>query len=346
MISEMFICEVLKTYPTGFFLEDQYIRSLVDYRLTLDASFVKSIHLAPNSLDEGFPLYIHPKYWTIEDVLGPLEGFYNAYVFRRDKIIEDFNSYYLRQEKIETPIVPLANATYEIINNHFYGDLEELANYYNPSYCFGLELWLSEIILQVGSLGRRPKSFPIPRDFPAHEERVVINPYLYQGWVLLSLKEQEIYGNRLEKKQKCESLLVLNLKMKSSEDLYSKYLFKLDQYFNESTDNVQLDNPINALTINDTLEHCEIVFVNPSIVRQLGLCIDRCLHDGLKARNGQGEIVLKMIRWKEEYIGSISSGAEVPLLDGVAVLIRKDYFDKLLMIYDDELNYILYKHET
>ena len=209
LIKEMFIGELLNNYPTGFFLEDQYIRSLVGYRLTLDLNSAKCIHLAPNSFDVGFPSYIHPKYRTIERLLGPLEGFFNSFTFRRDIISKDYNSYYMRPENVITPIVPLANATYEIINNQFYGDLVDFANYYDSSYCCDLDVWLSEIVLQVGSLGRRPVNFPTPSGFSKCKQKSILHPYSYQGWVLLSLREQELLRKSSEMAQRCESLFVL-----------------------------------------------------------------------------------------------------------------------------------------
>ncbi|MPM67681.1 hypothetical protein SDC9_114605 [bioreactor metagenome] len=343
LIKEMFIGELLNNYPTGFFLEDQYIRSLVGYRLTLDLNSAKCIHLAPNSFDVGFPSYIHPKYRTIERLLGPLEGFFNSFTFRRDIISKDYNSYYMRPENVITPIVPLANATYEIINNQFYGDLVDFANYYDSSYCCDLDVWLSEIVLQVGSLGRRPVNFPTPSGFSKCKQKSILHPYSYQGWVLLSLREQELLRKSSEMAQRCESLFVL-CQVESPNDkagLFSKKDFRIDRYLYDFEPTSRRDNPISVLTIEDTLEQSEIMFVNPTIIKNLGLSIDSSLHEGFKARDRQGEIIIKMISWKEQYIGIISNGTEVPMLSGVAVVIREEYYKKLLMQYDESaLNFV------
>ena len=123
--------------------------------------------------------------------------------------------------------------------------------------------------------------------------------------------------------------------------LFSKKDFRIDRYLYDFEPTSRRDNPISVLTIEDTLEQSEIMFVNPTIIKNLGLSIDSSLHEGFKARDRQGEIIIKMISWKEQYIGIISNGTEVPMLSGVAVVIREEYYKKLLMQYDESaLNFV------
>jgi len=53
-----------------------------------------------------------------------------------------------------------------------------------------------------------------------------------------------------------------------------------------------------------------------------------------------------MITWKEDYFGSISDGTEVPRLEGTAVLIREDYYGRLLDLFEDKSWFVLRKDDS
>ncbi|MCC9168623.1 hypothetical protein [Pontibacter harenae] len=48
-----------------------------------------------------------------------------------------------------------------------------------------------------------------------------------------------------------------------------------------------------------------------------------------------------MATWKGSYYGSVSDGKEVPRLEGVAVMIRADYYDRLLALNDNDFCFVL-----
>lgn len=86
LIPDALIGQLISIYPTGFFLEDQYIRSFVEYSIELDENSASSILFATHQYDESFFPYIHPKYRTLVEHFGSLTGTYNAYAYRRKNL--------------------------------------------------------------------------------------------------------------------------------------------------------------------------------------------------------------------------------------------------------------------
>lgn len=349
LIPDVLLGKLISNYPTGFFLEDQYIRSFVDYRIELDENSANFILYSPHQYDEGFFPYIHPKYRTLAKYFGPLSGTYKAYVYRRNKISKEHESYSIRAERVLTPIVSNANASYEIVNSQYYGSLKDLTNRYHPSYNCNLEFSLAEIVLQVGALIKRPSYLPNPENFPLFEVRSASLPIKNESWVILASKEEELYGEHLESKKNRGSSLVVTFGEKPvSEDefYYAQYLFKVNQYTENIIDDAPFDQPICFLTIDDTLEHSCIVYVSPFVIRELGLKVDSILHKGFQAYNDKGEVIIKMVTWKEGYYGSVSDGTEVPRLQGTAVMIRADYYENFLALHQEGSWLVLSQHVT
>ena len=348
LLPDSLIGNFIKIYPTGFFLEDQYIRSFVDYTIELDETSANRIQQGANLYDDGFLLHIHAKYTDIHKYLGTLTGTYNAYARKRDEISKKHNSYYIRTEEIITPIVPLANATYEILNSQFYLELKGLTYFIHPTYTCNLDFFLPEIIMQVGSLVSRPSWIPTPVNFPSFEIRNTDTPFENENWLLIALKEKELYGESFKPKKARHSLVMLTIgdKSKPNEGLYAKYLFRVNQYLGREIENASFDKPICRLNIWDTLERSNILFISAYVIKSLGLTIRSNLHTGLQAINSSGEVIIKMISWKEAYYGSISDGTEVPSLEGVAVIIRQDYFDRLLALYQHRSWFLLQQKEN
>ncbi|MCP4607764.1 MAG: hypothetical protein GY845_03465, partial [Planctomycetes bacterium] len=348
LIPDELIGQIISTYPTGFFLEDQIIRSFVEYRIELDEKSAKTILLPAHEYDDGFFSHIHLKYRTLAEHFGPLTGTYNAYAHRRDEINKEHESYYIRMEEVATPIVSIANASYEIVNSQYYGSLKQLTYRYHPSYTCNLRFFFFLIILQIGALTRRPPYLPTPENFPSFEVRNASSPFEDEGWMVLASKEKELYGEHSKPKKSRYSSLVLTFGEKPVPrvESYAQYLFHTNQYVETIIKAVPFDQPICRLNIVDTFERSSIVYVSPFIIRELGLTIDSILHKGFQARNDEGEVIIQMVTWKEDYYGSVSDGTEVPRLEGVAVMLRADYFGQLLAICQGESWFVLSQDAT
>ena len=347
MIPDGLISKLIENYPTGYFLEDQYIRRLVDYKIDLKKENLNSIIFPSDPRDDEVLLWVHPKYHTIVRYCGPLTGTFSAYAYKRDKIASEYGAYYIRSEKIATPIVPMANAAYEIINNQFYEPLKELTYQFGNSYVCDLDFCIDEITLQIGALVQRPTFIPFVNSFPPIDIRNATFPIKSDGWILLALKEDEIIGEQFKPKTiSSSSLTITTQSISEAEDQYAAYLFRTKQYQKNRIEKAQIDKPICRLDIPDYLENSKILYVSPFIIRELGLHIDFSIHNGFFALNDNEEVIVRMLKWKEDYYGDISDGTEIPRLNGVAVLIREDYYYRLLTIYDHELFFLVDKQSS
>ncbi len=342
LIPDELIGQLLKNYPTGFFLEDQYIRSFIEYRTELDESSANFIQFTAHQYDEGFFTYIHPKYRTLNEHLGPLRGTYKAYVYRRDKISKEQDSYYIQTKGVFTPIVSNANAVYEIVNGQYYGKLKQLTNIYQQPYICNLSFRLEEIILQVGALSRRPSYLPSPEELHSLVVRDSSNPYGNDNWIIVAVRERELYGEDYKPAKSRTTELVLTTNKSTNDDnLYARYLFNVEQYKKENLNKALFDQPICELTIYDMLERSSIIYVSPFVVKGLGLRIDYFLHNGFQSCNDKGEVIIKTITWKEEYYGEIAIGTEVPRFEGTAVMVRDDYYEQILALYSKRCGFVL-----
>ncbi len=346
MIPDELIVQLLSYYPSGFFLEDQYIRTFMDFKIELDENSASFIQFEAHQYDQGFFL-IHPKYRTLVEHFGTLSGTYKAYSYKRKILSEEHRRYFLQTDRIVIPIVSNANASYEIINSQYYAYLKNLTENTYPSNICNLQFHLPEIIIQVGALSKRPPDFLTPEKFQMFEIQDSSSPFEYEEWVILASKEEEFYGETLEPKKRCIASLILTTdNQKEGGDFYAKYQFSPDLYTEENTYSAPYDKPICRLDIADTLEHSSICYVFPYAIRELRLKLDFSLHHGFIAYNEKGEEIIKIITWKEDYFGDISKGTETPRLDGTAVVIRADYYEQLLALYKNELHYVLTKQDV
>lgn len=339
LIPDELIAKLIINYPSGYFLEDQYTRSFVDYRIDLDENAATFVSRESHPNDKDFLIGSHIKYRVISKYLGILNGSYKAYAYARDNISKEFSdSYYIRADRLSTSIVPFANAAYEIVNRHFYAFLKELTLYYGVSHLFSLEFYLEELVLQIGSLSNRPSSLPTPQQFPPFETRDSCKPIEHNEWIILAAKEKELFGESFEPKNTYISSIttVFGEEPTSDDELFARYLFRSGQYSEPTIQDVPFDQPICTLGIWDTLERAYILYLTPFAVRELGLQVDKFLHGGFIARDDNGNIIVRLVSWRENYVGEISSGTEVPLLEGAAVMIREDYYNKLLTLYDTD----------
>jgi len=337
-IPDELTCVLIQNFPTGFFLEDQYIRYFCNYQIEFDNEPVIPLQWLPDSKDDWFFPVMHEKYAQFFMTFGILQGSYNEYQYQRKKINEDHEEYCIRSEKMMVPITSLADAAYKIVNTQGYSVLKAYTEIFCPESTCSLRFFLDEIALQVGSRTRRPDCLSFPSQFPEQEKITDVKHFTKDGWIIIASKETELYGEHFKEKKQLQSSITLTFDEpnNSTDSKYSKYTFHTGQYFDQASPNMSIDKPICELSIYDILEKSNIIFVSPFIIKELNLKVDPFFVSGLQARTDDGVIVIKMINWKEDYFGSISDGLEVPRQEGTAVIIREDYFWKLITLYSNQ----------
>ena len=98
------------------------------------------------------------------------------------------------------------------------------------------------------------------------------------------------------------------------------------------------------MTGHDGLENYNMLWLNQSLADELQIQRSDFI-EGFIGRNHRGEIVLKCNFWKEDYVGDgMITGIrdEIPRLEGMELLIHKDYFEKLKEYYNTKPIYCSY----
>ncbi|MCE7064894.1 hypothetical protein [Dyadobacter sp. CY326] len=337
-IPDYFVELLLRRYPTDYFLENQIIKSFFEFEpISIDKPRIRLTYPS-HAYDRGFMEYIHPKYRILSKYLGVLHGSFRAYEHKRDIISEEFGQYYMRSEKLMTPIVPLANAPYEIINNLWCEELTNISRNTYPPDTLGLDLYLPELIIQIGTLCKRPPYLPKSEEIPEYGTFDASAPVERDGWVVLAWKEVEIYGDDFKSKGRrtISSHLTFGGKPVKGQFRFAKYLFRASYYREAVITKAQSDEPICELNIIDKLEYCNLLFVSPWIISQLGLEVAQDFHNGFQAVDNTGEVIVRLMTWREQYFGGISDCTEVPRLEGTAVVLKATWYDRLKSIYGNK----------
>lgn len=77
------------------------------------------------------------------------------------------------------------------------------------------------------------------------------------------------------------------------------------------------------------------MWLNSAIIKTLNLRIGNYI-EGLAAKNNKNEVVLRLNYWLSDYVGDgeiAGISDEIPRFEGVELICRKDYFDKICAMY-------------
>lgn len=102
-----------------------------------------------------------------------------------------------------------------------------------------------------------------------------------------------------------------------------------------------------AVFQEDALEFYKLLWLNPTIVKSLGL-VTKITDSGLVGITESGEIVLRMRTWLTDYLGDgmhTVLSDEIPRCEGTDLIIRKDYFKKVSEKFKKVPSYIIVKIE-
>ncbi len=335
IISDTFIALQIARYPTGYFLEDQLIRRLAGNNLPLAEQSNLLIHHTEHQYDEGFFIFWHSKYDNLVRHIGVLHGSYNAFVQKRNTISEEHSKYYIRSDDVICPIVSIANATYEIANSYYYDQLRNQLPFINELYTFDLDFYLDEMFIFSGSQGKRPVNIQDAKHVPEFSATNANALLDLDEDVVLAYQEIELAGEYHETKveYKATSTLVFGDQPESDEDRFYPYRFRASRYEGKLLKTLPLGTPISRLEIRDNLEALLLLFVSPYVVKELGLRVSFNNNQGFQAETDNGDIVIWLETWKENYLGDISQGTEYPAKQGSAVFMKREFLPRLFALY-------------
>jgi len=128
----------------------------------------------------------------------------------------------------------------------------------------------------------------------------------------------------------------------SSYSIFPFYLWTDQGYTFEYDEEV-----IFAVFQEDGLEFYKILWLNPTIVKSLGL-VTEITDSGLVGITESGETVIRMRTWLTDYFGDSMHSRlsdEIPRYEGTDLIIRKDYFQKLSGMFNHTPSYVVTKIE-
>ena len=178
------------------------------------------------------------------------------------------------------------------------------------------------------------KPSKINLNFFKHEEL----PY-NNGWIRLGHFENELFEDSYAsglKESRCFGGMVFNENLEKGIP-YSQYKLNPLYIWHPEAYNYEIEDFIvcSFLQPEDFFEYYKILWLNPILVNKLNLKVSEYTN-GLLACDENGEIILRFNSWFYDYVGNEGIDEEIPKLDGCELLMREDYFKKILFIYKNK----------
>jgi hypothetical protein len=323
-------------------------------------------HLLSSLLGESMPEVLPP-----DDLVYPSieKGFFNYFIARNHRYIvlneyidmEQVFSKYINSmttrfgdsttiyqnnypQAVVQNIYP-SDFLIEIINKNHYEAVDGIVAFEDHEIGrYVSRLSLDVILAQVDSMGLRPADLLKPFE---NTETYSSSSFFAnsQGWVRLGHYEKELRheGNR-DVPIEFESMGGIVFGDSGSVALfpyssYSSFPFTL---WGEKIGDFKDDkNVVFYLLQDDDIEYCNILWLNPALLKWLGLK-KRQTQGGLIAENENKEAGIKLRTWSADYMGDdyrTSLSEMVPRVRGCELLMKKDYFEKLCSYFEQPSAY-------
>lgn len=302
-------------YPSEYYFENCLLKLLLKPSLYVP-NFSQNIVYQRSAGDLKFLKYFNPKYAEASNFVNIHSGCHKSFTVKMQGINKFLNDHYaLQYEKMMIPTVIQSNFVYEIVNREHKENLDLMGD----SFAEMLQFCMDEIVRSIGSLSLRPEKLPlasksrISMEFPYNN----IQNYKIGDWIVVAFDESEYFDKNKENSNYYHTFISL---------ISEKHLSALDIY-----------------RVEDFFEHVNIMFLAPEVLDSLKWSFNEDLQNGLFAKNQDGEIVAKMISWKQNYYGSVESGLEKPGIEGVALLVKQDQLKQLIPFFGDDFGKQLIK---
>ena len=311
LISNEFKNLLKSNYPTQFFLEDFYIRKICNSESKLLPCLPNRFAYSSHEKDEKLLIFLNDKYKLLVKDFGVIEGFYNEYQKFREELSEKYQKYSMILERIFAPIVNCQDVVYQIINQRLYErfDYLEKENTFNTDM---LRFFINESIQNITSLSKRPDFLPYPETIDNNRKN--IRTYFDNNWVLLCAIEKQYISIDNNKKYAIYSKIRV-----VSYEPYEPY-----------------EQPVIEKNNHEEIDKNNIFLLSGFLVNKMSLKYNNDIFTGYYYEKN-GKIVAKCITWKENYMGSVSEGFEIPTFEGSALLVKKEFLDEIETFYDKRL---------
>ncbi len=340
-----FYNELNELYPSEYYLINYLIESLID---TNNPIVLKSNSLFFPANKESIDFFTGINYrnellnnigFNFETIVGN-----NKNTFRK-KYGEEFE--FLGNHSFEMYVKNIYSSNYviELINKELYKELDDFPD--KDSLYDLLKIDYKTIVSQTLSYAQRPNNIIRPSEIQNTWEKLEIEE---NDWIRLGYIEYELYGERFRKDEFrnykiFEGIVFLDNLEKTIP--FSRYrLFPVHLWNNIDINDFDEFLCVSLIQQYDTLENFNILWLNPFIMKALNLKIGKPT-EGLVVKYNKNEVVLKLNYWISDYVGDGELAEitnEIPRLEGVELLCRKDYFNKICEIYKPNESYRSYRY--
>ncbi|WP_459212759.1 AAA family ATPase [Aquimarina rhabdastrellae] len=329
--------ELDELVPSKFYLVNLIVTYLLDKRFITDLNGHKLFYSAQNDAVSFFANInyrnntISRKGFSFDNVVGKYlssfdREFQKEYQFLGNRMINRFVN------NIYSP-----NYQIELINTQLYQEFESYPD--QPDLYDFLKIDYKTIIAQNQSYTKRPD---LPRPSQIENKWARKNVDL-NDWVRVGYYEYELFEVKYGKSKEYRVFEGVVFNPNLAENIpFSQYRIYPPHLWEEMDMN-GIDELLCVSLIQqlDMLENYKVLWLNTKLVFWLNLQIDKYTN-GLAAKNELGEIVLKLNRWSADYVGNGAIAGisdEIPRLEGVELVCRKDYFEKICDFFSHEKPY-------
>jgi len=338
--------ELLVIFPTRIFAIDYVIAFIFDLLIPEIALPMGLVYPDAPPAHLRIMVNLNIRYGLFEKLGLNLTDSFNEYDATFPSLSQNNGELYgNRMYETVVPNVQGGNLLLNIINIKHYHQLKKISEQANKAIFLKgalLDLVPVKLYVQCGDL--RPVSLPKPLEFQdgCSDHTATID----DGFVRVGHFEKgfgEDFGSR---KTSTKSFGGILFGEKCPEYLpYLPYQLFPFQLWNPDLQLEVLPEIVLAAIQDDPIETYSLLWLNPQLIKHLEL-ETKLTRNGPIASNQSGDTIMKMTTWKENYLGSdLSSGLnnEIPRLNGVQLLMRKDYFTKMCEIFPCYPKYFVVK---
>jgi hypothetical protein len=342
-----FEAELNAVFPSRYYVIDYIIGQLLNRAVNPIMITPELVYPTISPEQFNFMLSLNERFSLMNRARMDLNRVFTKYfaTYRTQYDDEMLELFWNRMYKKMVSHVSSSEHLLELMNTNLYNNLVDWSAREDESaFQYANLIDIESMIAYTNSMGVRPSDLPKPSSYKNEQEILPINAA--RDWVRLGHYELEFFekGGRFElRPTQSFGGIVFSPSFKNYP--YSdRGILPVVIWRNYPMDFDIEATPVFAILQRDPLECFNILWLNPTIVRDLGLTT-KITNDGLVAVDQYGMTALKMRCWTTDYVGDSLHTAlwdEIPKLSGTELIIKNDYFEKLLGYYQTTPSYKLY----
>jgi len=340
-----FINELDNIFPRHHFLVDYLITNLLGKELP---ELVLPPGLAYPDIDKdeySFFSMRNRRFRIIEECGINLAPVFSKFMPTfRTKYRNDFERYYNRVYKIAVDHVHSGELLFELLNKDLYSELKFWSEAEEKViFEYATFIDIESMSTQTNCLTLRPVDLIKPYEF--ENAYTIINNISTEEWIRIGHYELALKDERALKFGEFKSfggIVFADSETDPKIFPYSSFTIFPFHILGEVVPDFSLEKTvIFPMLQKDLLEYYDILWLNPTLLRKLGITTKNT-HAGLVATDNFNEIVLRMRTWRCDYLVDsyrTSLSDQIPKFHGTDLIIRKDYFEKLCQFFQEKPSY-------